>query len=187
MIIGLIGHARSGKDTVADYMVRWYGFRKIAVADPLKRGCQEMFGWTDAQVYGSEKDLVDPAWNVTPREMLQFVGTELFRQALAYRFPSIGPELWIHRMQSRIRATPGCDWVVTDVRFENEARALREMNGVIVRVVRQPTISASAHVSEQEHQRIPADYTIYNDRDLEYMVAQVHTMMTSPSVQSKQA
>lgn len=187
MIIGLIGHARSGKDTVADYMVRWYGFRKMALADPLKRGCQEIFGWTDAQLYGPEKDMVDPQTGLKPREVMQFVGTELFRQAFAYKFPSIGPDLWVHRMKSRIQTQPGCDWVLTDVRFENEARAVRELDGLIVRISHPPVISAAEHVSECEHQRIEADYTIYNERDLEYLCSQVHTMMKSPNIQNKRA
>lgn len=52
MIIGLCGLAGSGKDTVADFLVKDHGFVKIALADPLKRVCKEVFAFTDEQLWG---------------------------------------------------------------------------------------------------------------------------------------
>jgi hypothetical protein len=52
MIIGLCGQAGSGKDAVADAMVRNHGFVKVALADPLKRICREVYDFTDDQLWG---------------------------------------------------------------------------------------------------------------------------------------
>ena len=45
MILGLVGFASSGKDTVADYLVRNHNFNRIAFADPLKDAASIIFDW----------------------------------------------------------------------------------------------------------------------------------------------
>lgn len=60
MIIGITGYAGSGKDTVADILVRDHGFVKVAFADPLKRICKDLFAFTDAQLWGSSSKRNEP-------------------------------------------------------------------------------------------------------------------------------
>ena len=65
MIIGIVGRSvdptgamcsiGTGKDTVADHYVSQERFQKIGLADPLKRFCQDIYGFTDEQLYGSSK------------------------------------------------------------------------------------------------------------------------------------
>jgi len=52
MIVGLLGLAGVGKDTVADFMVKNHGFVKVAIADPLKRICKDVFDFSDEQLWG---------------------------------------------------------------------------------------------------------------------------------------
>jgi hypothetical protein len=52
MLIAIAGLAGSGKDTTADFLVRNHGFVKVAFADPMKRFCKEVFGFTAAQLWG---------------------------------------------------------------------------------------------------------------------------------------
>jgi hypothetical protein len=68
-IIGIVGKAGSGKDTVADILVRDHGFCKIALADPMKRACREFFDFTDDQLWGPSemRNEVDDRWP-RPRE-----------------------------------------------------------------------------------------------------------------------
>lgn len=64
MIIGLCGQAGVGKDTVADFLVKNHGFVKVALADPLKRICREVFDFSDEQLWGpsSERNKPDPRY-----------------------------------------------------------------------------------------------------------------------------
>lgn len=56
MIVGLSGVAGSGKDFIADLLVKNHGFVKVALADPLKRICQDVFEFSEEQLWGpSEK------------------------------------------------------------------------------------------------------------------------------------
>ena len=52
MIVGICGVAGSGKDASADFLVRDHAFCKVAFADPLKRICQDVYDFTDEQLWG---------------------------------------------------------------------------------------------------------------------------------------
>jgi len=52
MIIGITGKAGSGKDTAADILVDGFGFRKISLADPMKRAVMDWFGFSHNQLWG---------------------------------------------------------------------------------------------------------------------------------------
>src|SRR5574340_974402 len=51
-IVGLMGKAGSGKDTLADYLVECHGFVKMSLADEMKRFAKKVFGFTDQQLWG---------------------------------------------------------------------------------------------------------------------------------------
>ena len=78
MIIGLSGLAGSGKTTVANMLVKNHVFEAISLADPMKRFCKEMFGFSDEQLYGpsSARNAIDPRYGKSPRVALQHLGTE---------------------------------------------------------------------------------------------------------------
>jgi hypothetical protein len=60
MIVGLCGQAGAGKDTVADFLVKNHGFVKVALADPLKRICRDVFAFTDEQLWGPSSERNKP-------------------------------------------------------------------------------------------------------------------------------
>lgn len=60
MIIGLCGQAGAGKDTVADFLVKNHSFAKVALADPLKRICREVFDFSDEQLWGPSEERNKP-------------------------------------------------------------------------------------------------------------------------------
>lgn len=51
-IIAVSGHSGAGKDTVADYLTDNKLFVKVALADPLKRICFDVFNFTEEQLWG---------------------------------------------------------------------------------------------------------------------------------------
>ena len=143
MIIGISGKARHGKDTAAFLLQEHFAFRRLAFADVLKAACAEIFGFDHAQLYGERKEELDPHWCNTPRYYLQQVGVAL-RQVSA--------DIWIHAGMRKITTSPLADWVVTDVRFPNEADAIRRAGGYVIRINRPDApplpAEAAAHTSE---------------------------------------
>jgi len=145
VIVGLGYQARTGKDSVADYLVN-HGFVKRPFAESLKGACREIFHLTTAQLYGDEKEKTDPFWTKSPRELLQWFGTDVLRQ-------HAGDDIWVaslhrwlclHPEQTRV--------VIPDVRFYNEATYIRDAGGILVRCIclDGPTLEAprAAHASE---------------------------------------
>lgn len=136
-IVGLLGYAKSGKSTLASLIVEHGDDKKDVVmhryslACPLKKGVQAMFGLTDEQLYTDAKMQVDPRYGVTPREILQFVGTDLIRKQLKYQLPR-GGTLWVsrfHDLALELQRMADADskrhiLVIDDVRFPDEADAL---------------------------------------------------------------
>lgn len=165
-IIGICGKKFSGKDTIADYLVIHHGYTKISLGDPLKRAIQNIFGFSDEQLWGNQKEIIDSFWNVTPREMLQYFGTDCFRQKFGFDYPQIGSNIWIRATQRKINdliKTGVTKFVIPDMRFGNEMCVIHSFNGKIIRVNRPLNISCDTHVSEKSLDEIMVDYIITNN------------------------
>jgi len=123
MIIGLAGRAGSGKNTAADILCELMpGARQIAFADPLKRIAADLYNLHPNQLIDREwKEQVIPEWGLSPRQILQRLGTEVGRQ--------IHPETWTRYVARQIEARPAVDWIVTDVRMPNEAAMIARLSG----------------------------------------------------------
>ena len=141
MIIGLSGTIGCGKDTVADYLVNIHRFKREAFANSLKEAMSVIFGWEWALLEGRSKESrvwreqVDPWWakrlnmpELTPRWVLQYVGTEVIRQNFA-------DDMWIASLENRLRQRTD-NVVITDVRFVNEIKMLRSLGAQCVEVKR---------------------------------------------------
>jgi len=177
VVIGMIGKAGSGKDTVADYLVRMHCFKKIALADPLKKAVQAVFDVDDDIMYDRvkrEEPLANwPEWSV--RKLLQFVGTEMFRNM-------VDQDVWVKNCASR--AVRQDFTVVSDVRFHNEVGGLRQKIGDGRRVffikVERPDVGGGGapsgianHASESAVDELEYDYRIINDGSLDDLYAKV--------------
>lgn len=159
-VIGLSGLARSGKGTVAA-MLAPHGYTRLPFAGPLK-DMLRVLGLSDNELDGARKaEPCDLLMGKTPRHAMQTLGTEWGRDM-------IGPHLWISSWQRRAVNLPLV--VADDVRFPNEALAVRIMGGVIWRIER-PGLVADRHASENH--TIKADAVIYNDGTLNDLAAQV--------------
>lgn len=140
-LIGIAGPAGSGKDTVAAMIAEVVpGAQLIAQADPLKRFCQEVFGWDRDRLWGpSERRAEADPDGLTPRRALQLLGTEWGR--------TMREDVWIdYAIRS---ADPNAAvTVITDVRFPNEARKIREAGGEVFLVVGRASVGVPEHESE---------------------------------------
>ena len=68
LIIALSGKKRSGKDTVADYLVERFGFVKYGFADPIKEIGKIMFDFSEEQLNTDKKEEIDKRWGISPRQ-----------------------------------------------------------------------------------------------------------------------
>ena len=140
-IIGVCGFIGSGKDTAADYLVNFHEFRRDSFASTLKDAVAAVFGWDREMLEGRTKqarewrEQVDPWWstrldmpNLTPRWVLQWWGTEVCRK-------SFHDDIWIASLEARLRNTTD-SIVISDCRFPNEIKAIRNAGGQVIRVVR---------------------------------------------------
>jgi hypothetical protein len=141
MIIGVCGFIGSGKDTIADYLVNFHGFRRESFANSLKDAVAQVFGWDRTMLEGRTKqarewrEQVDPWWaerlnmpNLTPRLMLQLWGTEVCRKGFH-------DDIWIASLENKLRNSKD-DIVISDCRFPNEIKSIRNAGGQIVWVKR---------------------------------------------------
>lgn len=162
MLIGIMGNAGAGKDTIADLLVTWRGFTKLSFADPMKRFCQEIFDFSHEQLWGPKeaKETPDPRWDgLTPRKALQLLGTEWGRQ--------MHPDVWV-RYAIRTAKDLGRNAVLADCRFRNEFDAIKAAGGRMARVYR-PGYDGDTHRSETEQRDISDgefDYVIHNNGSL---------------------
>jgi hypothetical protein len=174
MIISLSGKKRSGKGTIADHLKR-HGWLEVSWAEPLKeiigRG---LFGLNDAQMYGDteSKEAIIPEWNMSAREILQKVGTDMFRQHICDDF---WVRIGIRNIKKCLAQNPNINIVISDTRFPNEANAIKELGGYLIWVHRDNNPHANdRHPSETALD----DYRGWNkivsadDGDLESLKAQ---------------
>lgn len=173
-LIALTGKAGAGKDTVADFLWMEYGFQKMSFADPLRDAAQAIFGlapslFTDRQL----KEQVLPEWGMSPRKLLQLLGTEAVK-------PLFGADIWIKRFMKSYRLIEDTDNVViSDCRFNLEAEAIRARGGIVVHLLRpeQPLIPESGHVSEAGVVFGPGDIVLENDGTIDQLYAKVANLV----------
>lgn len=165
-IIGLTGLPRSGKDTAAEYLVRAERYSRRAFATPLKEAAAVLLRrelWEMEGQQGFDREALLPEWGFSTRWFLQRFGTECMRN-------QIDQDFWIKRM--RVSMVPEGRYVITDVRFQNEAALIHELGGQIIEIMR-PGLVRSTHVSDNG---VKADWHAWNGssiNDLHTTIAEI--------------
>lgn len=149
IIIGLGYRAKSGKDTVGNYLVRQHGFTRIAFADRLKQVAGLLCQTTEYDTSEFKEDLTP--FGITGGQLLQRVGVAL-REAV--------PGIWLDASGLRVKAQLCSRIVVTDVRFEDEAQLVKELGGHLWEVRR--GVAQDDHTSETSGAKIKWDRVIPN-------------------------
>ena len=174
VILGLVGYAGAGKDTAADALP---DFERVAFADPLRTAAGALFG-LDMPVPPERKTEPGPT-GVSYRRGLQVLGTDVVRDQFSTLFPELrwpSEEHWIHLLKARL--DPAKDYIVTDVRFLNEAQAIKAWGGTIVIIRGRKPGSDDPHPSETGVQEIEQDWSlkslyVVNDSTVEELHAKM--------------
>lgn len=164
IIIGLLGKKRSGKSTCAKYIKENFAFENFAFATGVKIESMKRYSLRKSQmeVY---KDTIDHRWGKTPRDIFKEIGMDYRKH---------DPDYWIKYLQNRIarKLTSNCHakFVISDVRFQNEADFIQKHGGYLIRVVRPDLVSDDNHISEIEGDSIEVDIEIHNDSTIQNLV-----------------
>jgi len=150
--IGITGKARSGKDTLASHLHSTakeydYGYERISFAEPLY-AIARIFGFDT--ISKTAKTDFHPVWNMTLRTFLQVVGTDLFRDCF-------DKDVWIKLAKMKIDSLIEAHtenvvvFAFPDLRFDNEAKLVRDLSGVVVKIER-PESPLALSGTESQHQ-----------------------------------
>ena len=168
MIIGLAGYARSGKNTVADLLGHKY--KQVAFADPMRNALYKMnpcieWGNQDGHRDWTLQEAVEEyGWDTAKdhfpeiRRLLQVLGTEVGRHM-------IHENVWVDIALRGMLPTD--DVVFTDVRFINEAVAIKKLGGEVWRIDREGVGALNGHISEHALKDWEFDRIIENNGTIE--------------------
>lgn len=183
LVVAICGRKQHGKDCAAMSLVAT-GFCHEKFASPLKQACALLFSFDDDQVHGAKKDAVDPRWGKTPREILQFVGTEMFQYKMQEILPDVGRGFWARSLVERIARSDADRFVISDMRFQHELDALNgipDCRVVGIRVVRECVVCDDPHASESELDDIRPVVEIRNDGSKEDLYRSVRVSIARRS------
>ena len=175
MIIGISGHKFSGKSTVARLLSEATGYEVVSFADKLKDVCCVLSGCTreDLENYDFKENKLVPeylkpyclnAQKPTFRAFLQHFGTDIMR--------SFNDNIWI----DSTLGNGSENVIVSDCRFPNEAKAIKDRGGIIIKVVRDSVVASDKHQSETHIDDIQEDCTLFNNTTLEELAENVEIL-----------
>ena len=179
MIIGINGYAGSGKDTVGEIIrmqqpkenweIKKFAGKLKEVASIILGIPKTMFEDQEFKKKNLPQMWSDHGLPMTVRDFLQRLGTDALRQGLH-------PNTWVNALMMEYKEvcfagkdSEGADlfsypnWVITDCRFPNEAIAIKNAGGIIIKVNRPGVTAVNAHPSEVAVDHWHFDYVIEND------------------------
>lgn len=185
-LFGIGGALRSGKDTVADYLVEKHGWIKLGMSEPLNNALLTMNPLVPVRKWGLFTEYIPYAelhsrvgytkakTNYEVRRLLQVLGTEVGRKM-------INENVWVDIAARRIRvhAALGQNVIMTGIRFPNEIKMIQDLEGANLYVTR-PDLEVSAgsgHDSETSVTKALFDIEIENDGSLDDLYSQVDDLL----------
>jgi hypothetical protein len=182
-IIALCGLKRSGKDTAAKVISDVFNYQHVKFAGKLKDCCRLLFGLSDEQLEGHEKEVIDPRWGESPRHIMQFFGTELMQVELQRLLPNVGRSFWVKQLMD---AHPNQRIVISDMRFQHEVEEVLKCDphALIIRIERSCAPCDDTHCSEADVHKLPCHVVLVNNDTVEEFAQQVLHLMETVQLQS---
>lgn len=169
-LVAINGTIGSGKDTFSQVFIE-EGYQRVSFAETLKDAVSAIFGWNREMLEGNTTELrtiretPDAYWSsklerdVTPRWVLQNLGTDVLRR-------HFHDNIWVFSLEKKIRDLGDQNIIITDCRFPNEIKMIRENNGTIIEVQRVlPDWYWDAYAYNLKTERILAGYPLDDEMD----------------------
>lgn len=201
-IIGLVGFIGCGKNTVSNILVNDYGYIEDSFASTVKDVCSSIFGWPRHLLEGDTlesrqwRDKVDMWWsknlnieNFTPRKALTMLATDVIRN-------NFNRNIWYLSLFNRMRNCTNTKIVISDARFINEIKFIKDNGGKIIRIKRGPepdwyqlaldtnngkttAMYDRTDIHESEWQWIGSDfdYVVNNDSTIDNLKKQIDNIL----------
>lgn len=168
MLIGFSGKKGSGKSYFADYLVNNKLFIKLSFASPLKEITKILFNLSDEDVKDPiKKELINPKFNASPRELMQWLGTDIMREEFNKKFNYSG-SIWIDNVKDKVKTLldDNKDVVIDDVRFQNEVDMIHSLGGIVINLRNDldNTLTNSTSTHSSENQKLTFNYEFVNDK-----------------------
>jgi UDP-2,3-diacylglucosamine pyrophosphatase LpxH len=172
MIIGLTGYAQSGKDTLAGMLIGLHKYDNRAFADPIRKLLYE----TNPLIKDGYrvKTVVDAyGWD---KAKVEFPELRSLLQTLGVGARTVfGDQFWVAQGLAGLSA--GDKIVITDVRFPNEADAIKALGGQVWRVRRLGIKAVNGHVSETAMDGYKVDQIFINNGSVDDLMALLQARM----------
>lgn len=181
--IGFTGSIGYGKTTASNYLKnRGDDWESYAFADPLKQ-IAIIMGFDHKDVYGTQKDKlkINPDIGVSGREFMQKFGTEIGRDILPEVIPNMNIKngtLWTNIYKKK-RSTTKKNMIIEDVRFINEVNAIKETQGIIIKIIKSTDINICSHMSEMGIDDEYCDFIINNNGSKDKFFKQIDDIVDS--------
>lgn len=164
MLIGITGHKFSGKSTVANMLSSMLNYEVDSFARPLKEIVCALSGCTMAQL----EDYDFKENEVVPEHLWAFCANEKHNyrsllQGMGDYLRSKNPNIFI----DSVLVGDTSNLIISDCRFPNEAKAIKERGGIVIKVVRDSVVSDDTHQSEMMIDEIEPTYILPNNDSLE--------------------
>ncbi|WP_257391424.1 deoxynucleotide monophosphate kinase family protein [Cytobacillus gottheilii] len=169
MNIALVAKMRSGKDTLADYVIKKYGYTRFAFGDGIREVARELF---PEQMKDGNK----------PRALLQGIGQSMRK---------FDNDVWVNRCFTEIKKSEKDRIIITDLRQPNEFARVKEEGYITIKIVCDDEIRINRilesndnfnkadlyHETEMHIDTYDCDHVIYNNDSLESLFDQFNKVM----------
>jgi hypothetical protein len=178
VLIGVYGKARSGKDTMSDYLAARMHLRKYAFAEPIKQMLTSVFG---PHFHTGDREQICPEAGISYRALMQTLGTEWGR--------AVNPDLWVNLVAKQWNTVKDGFWspetghttgmILSDVRFDSEARWIKEQGGILIEIDRPgiEEVGIAGHASERGISPGLTNVKVHNTGDLAYLHQTLDSLM----------
>jgi ABC-type dipeptide/oligopeptide/nickel transport system ATPase subunit len=131
-IIGLLGRSRSGKDTVASIIQQLFPTQQYSIvrlSTPIKEASRHLFDFNEEQIEGHRKEVIDPRWGITPRQVFQtitsdtmkYMGTDFFTKLLYEKYE---------------QGVLGKHIIIPDIRYMHDIEEIQKRGGIVLKIER---------------------------------------------------